>query len=155
MMQIDSKTYKRSRNNSDDNKENFHAKLEEAGKFRQEGISIATQALSSCLLQPKIELPDAVATVLRRSGGSADSSDQAVMSLRSCMKRKRWCIQWQTIELLCSAALSSMFCMPAQPAKRAKVDILVDTQRTQSERTCGEPLQHAKSVFLNANTSIV
>jgi len=65
------------------------------------GVSIACQALSCCLLQRHVHFADAVLTALRRAGSSGDA---AATLLRECMSLKRWFVEWQTIEDVCSAA---------------------------------------------------
>jgi len=66
------------------------------------GVSVATQALSSCLLQPGIYLPEAVASALAHVGVRGEG---VATDLHTCMSRRRWFIRWQSVEYMCRAAL--------------------------------------------------
>lgn len=90
------------------------------------GVCIATQALSTCLLQPETSLPDAIAAALQTVG---TCSKTVVEELSACMNSPRWFIRWRTVEVLCRGALAAKSGLKthattsAKVARRSKIDI--------------------------------
>lgn len=96
---------------TEDDKENVQPDMNRSGLGLQTpcekadvGIRIAIQALSTCLLEPGISLPDAVKTALQKAGVCGDV---VAKDLSTCMDAARWFIRWQTVEALCRTALAA------------------------------------------------